>query len=119
MEGSLEHLAVRFKTKTAAEEFRTQFEACQAGTAVAGAEEEEELQETVVAPDQEDGEVRNLLDGVTHVLQEDYEDGDDYEEAGETIMFTQSGVRLGCREEGGEWADQGEVSRLGDSYLGL
>ena len=48
-DGSLEHLAVRFKTATAAGEFKTQFEACQEGTATAAVEEGEggTVEETV------------------------------------------------------------------------
>ena len=49
VDGSLEHLAVRFKTATAAGEFKTQFEACQEGTATAVVEEGEggTVEETV------------------------------------------------------------------------
>ena len=84
-EGSLEHLAVRFKTADAAQEFKSVFNACQEGktktavpdSAVNAATVDERAE---VQPDPRDEEDEE---------EEEYgEDDEDYE-AGETIMFHQ------------------------------
>ena len=84
-EGSLEHLAVRFKTTDAAQEFKSVFNACQEGktktavpdSAVNAATVDERAE---VQPDPRDEEDEE---------EEEYgEDDEDYE-AGETIMFHQ------------------------------
>ena len=69
--GSLEHLAVRFKTKDTAENFKAKFEECQnnIGQAVATGE--------TATEDGEGGDEDY----------EDYEDEEEYDENSETIMF--------------------------------
>lgn len=90
VEGSLEHLAVRFKTAAAAQEFKEVFETCQEGRG--GAAEPTTVEEVVQEEEQEGEE----------------EEEEDYETM-ETIMFHQVGVKLAIQQEGGAWLDQGEV----------
>jgi len=102
VEGSLEHLAVRFKTVDAAQEFKGVFKACQEGketkaTAVANDTTVDERAE--VQPDPRDEEEE----------EEEYGEEDEDYEAGETIMFHQSGVNLAIQQDGGAWMPQGEV----------
>ena len=85
-EGSLEHLAVRFKTVDAAQEFKGVFKACQEGketktTAVANnaAKDSTVDERAEVEPDPRDEE-----EG-----EEEYGEEDEDYEAGETIMFHQ------------------------------
>jgi len=104
-EGSLEHLAVRFKTKEQATDFKAQFEACQSGSVTAPkqggtAVTESLLEEAAAAPSSQDQED----------YERDEEEEDEYDEAGETVMFHQSGVQLHCKEQGAtHWVSQGEV----------
>merc|ERR1719273_2856815 len=95
-EGSLEHLAVRFKTADTAQEFKKVFEECQAGKTTTASTTNSSATSAVTerAPVQPDPR--------------DEEEEEDYE-AGETIMFHQSGVSLSTQQDGGEWVPQGEV----------
>merc|ERR1711971_654575 len=91
VEGSLEHLAVRFKTADAAQEFKQVFKACQ------------ENKTTAIV-----NEVVNDAT-VDERAEEEYGEEDEDYEAGETIMFHQSGVNLAIQQDGGAWMPQGEV----------
>merc|ERR1712055_493532 len=95
-EGSLEHLAVRFKTADTAQEFKKVFEECQAGKTATASTIKSSATSAVTerAPVQPDPR--------------DEEEEEDYG-AGETIMFHQSGVSLSTQQDGGEWVPQGEV----------
>ena len=70
--GSLEHLAVRFKNKDTAENFKAKFEECQANIGQAVATEQTTLEDSGQAGDED---------------YEDYEDEEEYDENSETIMF--------------------------------
>ena len=70
--GSLEHLAVRFKNKDTAENFKAKFEECQANIGQAVATEKTTLEDSGQAGDDD---------------YEDYEDEEEYDENSETIMF--------------------------------
>ena len=69
---SLEHLAVRFKNKDTAENFKAKFEECQANIGQAVATEKTTLEDSGQAGDED---------------YEDYEDEEEYDENSETIMF--------------------------------
>jgi len=102
-EGSLEHLAVRFKTADTAQEFKKVFEECQAGKTATASTTNSSATSAVterapVQPDPRDEEE-----------EEEYGEEDEDYEAGETIMFHQSGVSLSTQQDGGEWVPQGEV----------
>jgi len=107
VEGSLEHLAVRFKTVDAAQEFKGVFKACQEGketktipVVVNNAVKDATVGERAeVQPDPRDEEEE----------EEEYGEEDEDYEAGETIMFHQSGVNLAIQQDGGAWMPQGEV----------
>ena len=82
-EGSLEHLAVRFKTADTAQEFKKVFEECQAGKTATASTTNSSATSAVterapVQPDPRDEEE-----------EEDYGEEDEDYEAGETIMFHQ------------------------------
>merc|ERR1712055_361107 len=101
-EGSLEHLAVRFKTADTAQEFKKVFEECQAGKTATAFTSNSSATSAVterapVQPDPRDEEE-----------EEEYGEEDEDYEAGETIMFHQSGVSLSTQQDGGEWVPQGE-----------
>ena len=89
--GSLEHLAVRFKTKETAENFKAMFEECQANV---GQEVTDVAKETPT----EDGEERD--DDY-----EDYEDEEEYDENSETIMF-HSTATLHIKGDSGNFRSQ-------------
>jgi len=96
--GSLEHLAVRFKHKNAADEFKEKFEKCQA-------EIGEVVSETVVVPGASVEESAEQGDEDY----EGYEDEEDYDENGETIMFHQTATLHIKNDTTGEFMNQGEV----------
>ena len=82
-EGSLEHLAVRFKTADTAQEFKKVFEECQAGKTATASTTNSSATSAVterapVQPDPRDEEE-----------EEEYGEEDEDYEAGETIMFHQ------------------------------
>lgn len=102
--GSLEHLAVRFKGKETADNFKAKFEECQRniGEAVtstaAAATIKVVKEETTVAEESEDRDEDY----------EEYEDEEDYDENGETIMFHNTAT-LHIKGETGNFISQGEV----------
>lgn len=96
--GSLEHLAVRFKHKNAADEFKEKFEKCQE-------EIGEVVSETVVVPEANVEEAAEQGDEDY----EGYEDEEDYDENGETIMFHQTATLHIKNDTTGEFMNQGEV----------
>jgi len=96
--GSLEHLAVRFKHKDVAEDFKEKFEKCQS-------EIGEVVSETVVVPSASVEETAEEGDEDY----EGYEDEEDYDENGETIMFHQTAILHIKNENSGEFMSQGEV----------
>merc|ERR1719232_2586499 len=85
--GSLEHLAVRFKGKETADNFKAKFEECQRniGEAVSSTAAATTIkvvkEETTVAEESEDRDEDY----------EEYEDEEDYDENGETIIFISQG----------------------------
>ena len=93
--GSLEHLAVRFKHKNAADEFKEKFEKCQA-------EIGEVVSETVVVPGASVEESAEQGDEDY----EGYEDEEDYDENGETIMFHQTATLHIKNDTTGEFMNQ-------------
>eukprot|EP00092_Neocalanus_flemingeri_P036782 GFUD01040043.1.p1 GENE.GFUD01040043.1~~GFUD01040043.1.p1 ORF type:complete len:2751 (-),score=928.30 GFUD01040043.1:212-8194(-) len=97
--GSLEHLAVRFKNKDTAEDFKAKFGQCQE-------EIGQVVTETVRVPE------ANVSEETTEQGDEDYEgyeDEEDYDENGETIMFHQTATLLIKNDGTGEFMNQGEV----------
>ena len=93
--GSLEHLAVRFKHKDVAEDFKEKFEKCQS-------EIGEVVSETVVVPSASVEETAEEGDEDY----EGYEDEEDYDENGETIMFHQAAILHIKNENSGEFMSQ-------------
>ena len=93
--GSLEHLAVRFKHKNAADEFKEKFEKCQE-------EIGEVVSETVVVPEANVEETAEQGDEDY----EGYEDEEDYDENGETIMFHQTATLHIKNDTTGEFMNQ-------------
>ena len=93
--GSLEHLAVRFKTKDTAENFKAKFEECQnnIGQAVATGE--------TATEDGEGGDEDY----------EDYEDEEEYDENSETIMFHNTAT-MHIKGDSGNFISQVCFSRL-------
>ena len=91
----MEHLAVRFKHKDVAEEFKDKFEKCQEeiGEVVTG---------NVVVPGASVEETAE--DGDEDY--EGYEDEEDYDENGETIMFHQTATLHIKNENTGEFMSQ-------------
>merc|ERR1719347_1769308 len=100
-EGSLEQLAVRFKTAETAKEFKDQFESCQKSLDSGETRTvKESSQEQTVTTD----EAAGAEDAGEY---EDYDD--DYDEGGETTMFHQMAT-LEIKSEGSDkWVSQGEV----------
>merc|ERR1719369_1266402 len=96
--GSLEQLAVRFKHKDVADDFKEKFEKCQE-------EIGEVVTETVVVPSASVEETAEEGDEDY----EGYEDEEDYDENGETIMFHQTATLHIKNENTGEFMSQGEV----------
>merc|ERR1712142_334738 len=90
--GSLEHLAVRFKHKDVADEFKEKFENCQSDIA----------ERSVNAPE------ANVEEGPEGEEYEGYED-EEYDENEETIMFNQTATIHIKNETTGEFMSQGEV----------
>ena len=88
--GSLEHLAVRFKHKDVADEFKEKFENCQS-----------DLAETSInAPE------ANVEEGPEGEEYEGYEDDEEYDENEETIMFNQTATIHIKNETTGEFMSQ-------------
>ena len=103
IDGRLEQLAVRFKTKDTAVEFKKKFEECQAETG-------ETVSETVVVASQDTFPVEETVAKEQEGEEdcEGYEEEEDYDENGETVMFQQT-ARLSTKSEAGVWVQQGEV----------
>ena len=92
----MEHLAVRFKNKDTAENFKAKFEECQE-------EIGQVVSETVVVPE------ANVTEETGEQGDEDYEgyeDEEDYDENGETIMFHQTATLHIKNDTTGEFMNQ-------------
>lgn len=104
-EGSLEQLAVRFKTKDTADEFKAKFEACQKETPVT---EQISSSKTII---KEETATAEEAAGAEDPADDDYEgyEEEDYEDNGETIMFHQTASLSVKDNDTTGWLSQGEV----------
>ena len=115
-EGSLEHLAVRFKNKDTAETFKAMFEECQENignnSLYTTARDNMNQQLRTLIHGTSD-ETKNTTDNSYHDADEeageerdddyeDYEDEEEYDENGETIMFHNTAT-LYTKEESGDF----------------
>lgn len=105
-QGSLEHLAVRFKTADTAKEFKDQFVACQSGAVTASSA----ASNNVTNEPQISATSTTAAEDETEEDEEDYCEEDDYDEALETVMFRQTVAQLSIKDDkSGNWVSQGEV----------
>ena len=105
--GSMEFLAVRFKTKDTAENFKAKFEECQAkiGQAAAPSAGASEAHAETVATSGAGNEAQDDSAQEKDEDYEDYEDEEEYDENSETIMF-HNNATLHIKGDSGDFISQ-------------
>merc|ERR1719167_1163319 len=97
--GTLEHLAVRFKHKDVAEDFKEKFETCQSDINLSATESPVKL--TSKDENEHQYEQNEAYEG--------YDDEDDYDENEESVMFHQTAILYVKNDDTEEFMSQGEV----------